>query len=246
MTPDDKQYDKIGPKELTVVQDRKGVKASVDSLLLADFCRVEMGWRIADLGCGNGLVAMTLAADHVHCVVVGVEIQRRLLAHAAEGARLNTLPNIRFIRGDLRSFPWGRDCCRFDLVAANPPYRKIGTGRISPDPTRAAARHELLGNAHDFAEAASALLRPGGRSSWIYLHEREDDLLRAIRENRMEPVRMRRVYSREGVSPSLVLVEAVKDPASVEKPMEEPALVLYRGTKGRDYTEEARRILYGS
>lgn len=245
MSPNEKQYDEIGGRSLVVVQDQKGVKASVDSLLLADFCRVETGWRIADLGCGNGLVGMILAAENVHCMVVGVEIQRRLLAHAAEGARLNTLPNIRFVRGDLKSFPWGRDCCRFDLVAANPPYHKIGTGRISPDPTRAAARHELLGNAHDFAEASSALLRPGGRSSWIYLHEREDDLLRAIRDNRMEPVRMRRVYSRKGVSPSLVLVEAVKDSASVEKPVEEPALVLYRGTGERDYTDEARRILYG-
>ena len=111
MSPDDKQYDKIGPRGLTIVQDRKGVKASVDSLLLADFCRVEMGWRIADLGCGNGLVGMTFAADNVQCAVVGVEIQRILISHAAEGASLNGLNNISFIRGDLRSFPWGRDCC---------------------------------------------------------------------------------------------------------------------------------------
>ena len=64
---------------------------------------------------------------------------------------MNSLSNISFVLGDLRSFPWGRDCCRFDLVAANPPYRQVGTGRISPDPARAAARHELLGTAHEWA-----------------------------------------------------------------------------------------------
>lgn len=245
MNPNEKQYDKIGPQELVIVQDRKGVKASVDSLLLADFCRILPGWKIADLGCGNGLVGMTLAADNAQCTVVGVEIQRTLISHAAEGAQLNNLPNISFVCGDLRTFPWRKDCGRFDLVAANPPYRQVGTGRISTDPARAIARHELLGNAHDFAQAASALLRMGGRSSWIYLIERLDDLLAAIRSNQMEPERLRKVCSREDDTPSLVLVEAVKGAGSRGGFTEEPTLVLYRGAEGRDYTDEARRILYG-
>jgi len=246
MNSNDKQYDRIGPQGLTIVQDRKGVKASVDALLLADFCRVEPGWRIADLGCGNGLVGMMLGADCARCFVMGVEVQRRLISHAAEGARLNELQNMAFVCGDLRAFPWEQNCGRFDLVAANPPYRRVGTGRISPDAARAAARHELLGNAHDFARSASALLRSGGRSAWIYLNERLDDLFDAIGDNHMEPVRLRKVHSREDSSPSLVLVEAIKDAALLESLTEEPPLILYRGREGRDYTDEARRILYGS
>jgi tRNA1Val (adenine37-N6)-methyltransferase len=241
-----KTIDEIGGRGLVVVQSVKGVKVSVDSLLLADFCRVEPGWKVADLGCGNGLVGMTLAADNMECTVLGVEIQRTLISHAAEGAQLNNLSNISFICGDLRSFPWRKDCERFDLVVANPPYRQVGTGRISPDPARAIARHELLGNAHDFAQAASTLLRSGGRSSWIYLNERLEDLLEAILDNQMEPVRLRKVCSREDDTPSLVLVEAIKGAGSRGNLTEEPTLVLYRGTEGRDYTDEARRILYGS
>jgi tRNA1Val (adenine37-N6)-methyltransferase len=129
-------------------------------------------------------------------------------------------------------------------VVANPPYRKVGTGRISPDPVRAAARHELHGDVNDFARAGAALLRDGGAFTWIYLAERIDDLTAAVETAGMEPFRTRFVVSREGKEPSLVLLEAIKGGGVGMSLVEEP-LILYRGSGERDYTEEARRIIYG-
>ena len=239
-----KSIDIIGGKGLKIIQDTRGVKASVDGLLLARFVTPEPGWRVADLGCGNGLLGLIMASDQPDCSVLGVEIQETLLKDAAESAAINDLANIRFLRADLRAFPWPGDLGRFDMVAANPPYRRVGSGRISPDPVRAAARHELAGGVEDFALAASAMLRDGGCAVWVFLAERYGDLQDAVRRVDLEPVRTRFVISREGDEPSLVLLESIRG-GGVGASWEEPPLILYRGSTGRDYTDEARELLYG-
>lgn len=235
-------YDQIGPIKL--VQSASGVKASVDGILLARFLKPSPEWRVADLGCGNGLVGLLLARENPHCSLVGVEIQSELISQARESALINDLDNIRFIRADLRNYPWADTLERFDMVLANPPYRKVGTGRISPDPSRAAARHEIHGDVSDFARAAAALLRDGGASTWIYLSERYDDLVSAVTEAGLTSVRFRHVMSRAGEEPSLVLLEALKG-EGIGTEYEEERLVLYEKEGERNYTEEARNILYG-
>lgn len=238
----DQQFDFIN--DLKLVQSERGVKASIDGLLLARFLRPAPDWYVADLGCGNGFVGLLLAREDPSCHILGVEIQESLVRQAAGNAGINDLGNARFLRADLRNYPWREDLDRFDLVVANPPYRKVGTGRISPDPVRAVARHELHGDVNDFARAAAALLRDGGASTWIYLAERFDDLTAAVETAGMEPFRTRFVVSREGEDPSLVLLEAIKGGGVGMSFVEEP-LILYRGSGGRDYTDEAREIIYG-
>lgn len=235
-------YDQIGPVKL--VQSASGVKASVDSLLLARFLKPAPEWRVADLGCGNGLVGLLLARENPYCRLLGIEIQAELIRQASESAVINGLPNIQFLQADLRQYPWPRLLERFDLVLANPPYRKIGSGRISPDPTRAAARHEIYGDVSDFARCAASLLRDGGASTFIYLAERYSDLERAAMAAGLTPVRRRLVISREGGEPALVLLEALKG-EGIGAVYEEEPLVLYREGEGRDYTDEAREIIYG-
>ncbi|MCJ7500983.1 methyltransferase, partial [bacterium] len=158
--------------DLKLIQSSTGVKASIDGLLLARFIKPSPERRVADLGCGNGLVALLLAKENPYCRLLGVEIQSELIGQARQSARINSLDNIQFVQADLRSHPWKGTLERFDMVLANPPYRKVGTGRISPDPSRAAARHEIHGGVSDFARSASALLRDGGSSTWIYLAQR--------------------------------------------------------------------------
>lgn len=229
---------------IKLLQPPKGAKASVDGLLLARFLRPVPDWYVADLGCGNGFVGLLLAKENPFCHILGIELQTGLVRQAAENQRLNGLGNIRFIQADLRDYPWPEESDRFDMVVANPPYRELGKGRISPDPARAAARHELHGGVKEFAVAASTLLRDGGTSTWIYLAERIDDLLEAVNSANMEPFRTRFVVSRQGEEPSLVLLEAIKG-GGVGMAFTEEPLVLYSCADGRDYTEEAREIIFG-
>lgn len=236
------RLDTIGP--ISLAQGRRGVKASVDGILLARFLPPLPGWRVADLGCGNGFVGLLMASAQPLCRVTGIEIQDPLLGQAVRNARLSHLSNVFFIRADVKHPPWRDDANSFDLAVANPPYRKVGTGRLSPDPVRAVARHELLGDAADFARAAAALLREGGRAGWVYLAEREGDLFQSVMAAGLNPVRRRHVFSREGEPPSLVLLESIKG-RKAPGLVEEQPLILYEPGKGRNYTGEAREIIYG-
>jgi tRNA1Val (adenine37-N6)-methyltransferase len=189
-------------------------------------------------------VGLLLAKENPHCRLLGIEIQSELVGQARQSARINGLGNIHFLQADLRAHPWKDALERFDMVVANPPYRKVGTGRISPDPVRAAARHEIRGDVSDFARSSSSLLRDGGASTWVYHADRFDDLTAAVMAAGMQPVRTRYVLSRAGEEPFLVLLEALKGEGLGIIYEEEP-LVLYRAGNGRDYTDEAREMIYG-
>jgi len=240
----EKVIDEVAGRGLFVVQSPSGVKATVDGILLARFVKPLAGWRVADLGCGNGLVGLVIACDNPGCRVLGIEIQKELVHQAAEGAVLSRLPNVAFLCADLKNPSWKETPGICDLVVANPPYYKLGSGRLSPDPARAGARHEVFGTVEDFTRAASCLLKDGGRSAWIYLPERLDDLMEAVKERGMEPARLRRVYSRRDEPPAFILMEAINGSAVTEL-IEEPPLMLYREGKDRSYTDEAKFILYG-
>lgn len=243
MSNREKVVDEIAGSGLFIVQSPTGVKASVDGILLARFAGPLPGWKVADLGCGNGLVGLVIAHDNPQCSVLGIEIQKELVHQASEGAGLSGLPNVDFLCADLKIPSWKQTPGIYDLVVANPPYYKLGSGRLSPDPARAGARHEIFGTVVDFARAASSLLKDGGSSTWIYMPERLDDLVDAVKRNGMEPSKLRSVYSRSGDPPVFVLLEAVKGGKRIEL-VEDPSLVLYEKGGDRNYTEEAKSILY--
>jgi SAM-dependent methyltransferase len=57
--------------------------------------------RLLDAGCGDGLVALTLARRHPDWTVLGVDLRERLLDGARARAAARGLTNVRFARADL-------------------------------------------------------------------------------------------------------------------------------------------------
>jgi len=77
--------------------------------------------RIADLGCGSGILAVTLACEIPGSRLVASDASFASLALARENARrLAVAERIRLVAGDWLA-PVG-DRAHFDLVVANPPY----------------------------------------------------------------------------------------------------------------------------
>jgi len=75
---------------------------------------------IADIGCGSGALAVTLACELPTARVIAVDISSGALEVAKENADLNGVPNrIDFRLGDLLA-PLGSDQC--DVIVCNPPY----------------------------------------------------------------------------------------------------------------------------
>jgi tRNA1Val (adenine37-N6)-methyltransferase len=236
----DETLDELRLGDLKIIQKVGGYRFSLDPVLLCAFACVKEGDRVADLGTGSGVIPLIMAVRTSAKRIVGFEVQ----AGPAERARRSVLINglegkVEIVQGDIRALQEIGSPQAFEVVLANPPYRRQGAGRQAPVPERAAARHELAGGIVDFLRAASFLLRQGGRFYVVYLAERMGELLATMRQERLEPKRLRCVHSRIGKGARMVLVEGRKDGG--EGLVEEPPLFIY---DGNSYTEEVL-AMYG-
>ncbi len=232
---------KIRNFEVKVFQSKSGYRFSLDALLLADFPALKSCKSILELGAGSGVVSLLLALKYPTARVTGVEIQESLYRRAARNAEINALSDrVNFIHADLREIPEMFPAGSFELCVMNPPFRKPGTGRISPGDERAAARHELRGGIEEAIRTARVMLKNRGRLCVVYHPERLSELITLMKSHSLEPKRLRFVHSHTKDEARMVLVEAVKDGAPGMKTL--PPLFVYE--KEREYTAEMREF-YG-
>lgn len=194
---------------LRVIQSRDGYRFSIDAVLLSEFVTIRDGDLMIDLGTGCGIIPLILQVTRPVTYSVGIEIQEELASQAIRNARLNGLQErIGVVRGDIRRPPFAANTA--DLVICNPPYRRVRSGRINPDPRRAVARHELLVSIDDILRAAVYLLKKKGRLTLIYPAARLADVLVRLRQGRLEPKRVQLIYPALDASAKLALIEAVR------------------------------------
>lgn len=199
-----------------LAQPARGFRFAVDALLLADFAGLRGVARVADLGCGCGVVglALLLRAPDGPVKLTGLDNNPEMLACASENAaRLGLGPRCRAMLADVATVRGHPELApeSVDLVVCNPPYRQPGTGRRCPDPGRDAARFEAGATTADFARAAAYLLKNRRRACFIGLAERLDALLADLAAARLAPKRLRLVHPRAGAPARLVLAEAMKN-----------------------------------
>ena len=239
-TPHEETLDTLFQGKLKIIQRKRGYRFSIDALLLAHFVKIHGSEKIIDLGTGNGVIPLILAWLHPSVRVFGLELQEEMVERALRGVNLNRLEErVKIIQGDVCSVNEIFSPESFDAVVCNPPYRGPASGRINPDPERRVARHEIKARLLNFLRTGSYLLRRGGRMALVYPATRTVDLLQTMRQEGLEPKRLRLVYSFEETAATLALAEGVKGGGCELKVM--PPLVVY--TKDRKYTPEMRAIL---
>lgn len=96
-----------------------------DTLLLANNLTARKDDKILEIGVGSGYVS--LMASRNAKIVVGTDLNIHAAKLAKLNAKLNNIPNVDFVFGDLFG-PIGE---RFDLIVINPPYLPE-TGGIEP------------------------------------------------------------------------------------------------------------------
>ena len=197
---------------LRVAQPKAGYRFSIDAVLLAAFMSVRAGDRVVDLGTGCGIIALLISHRYAPKMVYGVEIQPELARLARRNVRQNGMDQkIRILEGDMTSPGLLQAIQAVDAVVCNPPYRRVGSGRINPDDQRAGARHEIHITLAGLLQTAHRLLRTAGRLFLIYPASRIADLIAEMRAHGIEPKQLRCVHSRCGDPARLVLVAGVRN-----------------------------------
>ena len=163
-----------------------------------------------------------------------------MVHRALRSVAINDLTErVEILQGDVCSVERQYAPGEYDMVVSNPPYRKLNSGRVNPDPERYIARHEVKASLADFLRAGAHLLRSGGKIALVYPATRANDLLVGMRNEDMEPKRVRFVHSFAGGPATLILAEGIKGARSDLKVM--APLVVY--SKGKQYTGEVKGML---
>jgi tRNA1(Val) A37 N6-methylase TrmN6 len=238
----DETLDALFDGKLKLLQGRDGYRFSLDPLLLAYFMTCRRGDKIADLGSGNGVIALILAYLYSSLSITGMEIQLGMVDRAGRNVQMNGLAKrVTINHVDIRAIEEALSPESFAAVVCNPPYRRTGSGRISLNAERKIARHEIAAGLADFLRAGAYLLPIKGRIALVYPALRTVDLLQSMDRENLEPKRLRMIHAFAGAKASLVLVEGVKGGKSGIEVL--PPLIVYQN--GRQYTTEVEVMLTG-
>ncbi len=244
-------FDKTNLSEFSLEELGNGYKVCVsrehrfgtDAFLLADFAAPRRKDKVCDLCSGNGIVALLMARNFHPAAVYAVELQKKAYiqlerskeASLADGADAG---GIIPVLADVKDWRCGEP---LDLITCNPPYKIDNTGFKNADSAVSIARHEIMCTIYDVCAAAKRSLRYGGRLCVCNRPERLADVICAMRENKIEPKRLRPVQKDRDSDPWLILVEGRLGGSKYLK-MEKPLYI--KGKNGEPYSPEMKRI-YG-
>ena len=203
--------DELRSFDLRLIQPRLGYRFSLDPLLLCEFADIKDGERGVDLGTGCGVIPLALARSAAAVHFVGVEHQQVMVGIAERNVQLNGLGElVTVLEEDVVHLRAHFHVSSFDLVTANPPYRKRGTGRISPRAGRDLARHESTAGLADFLAAAKYLVKPTGRICFISHPSRLAEFFALATELKLAPLRLRMVHGHGEADARMFMIELAK------------------------------------
>jgi len=219
-----------------IIQSRSGFRYSLDAVLLAYLASSFSGQLALELGIGNGAASLLLARRRQDLRIVGIEMQECLASQARRSVMLNGLEGrIGVLVADWRNVPFLLPPSSFDLVFANPPFRSVGSGKMSPRREVALAKHSPHGGLEDLVRASSGVLKAEGTLALIYHASSLVPLMVALRQANLESKSLRLVHSFSGSEAEFALVGARKEGKAALRVL--PPLILYSGKRNRPSPE---------
>lgn len=241
---DDERLDfLVSDESMRIIQSPTIFSYSLDALLLADFAYVPIKkGKLLDLCTGNGIIPLLLS-KRTRGNLYGLEIQERLANMATRSVSMNNLSEqIKIIEGDLKESQRELQQSNFDVVTCNPPYFKTpNDNEKNKNEHLTIARHEVCCSLEDVIKACKLYVKPGGKVALVHRPGRLVDLITLMREYKIEPKRLKFIYSKPGRQAIMILIEGVRDGKADLNIL--PPLYLYNDDD--TYTEETKRIIYG-
>lgn len=243
MLKENERIDDLQINNFKIIQRTDGFCFGIDSVLLSDFAKkIKKNSKVLDLGTGTGIIGVLLCAKTGLGKITGVEIQEEIVDMAQRTIALNGLED-RFdiVNENIKNLEKKLPLDYYDAIVTNPPYKQANSGLKNENKIKLISRHEITANLSDFIKVSFKLLKDKGTFYMVHRPERLVDIMCEMRKNKLEPKRVRFVYSNKTSEPKLILVEGVKNGKAflkVEKP-------LYIYNEDGKYTDEILKI-YGN
>ena len=237
---DDEVIEDLQFKNLKIIQNKKGFCFGIDSVLLSDFAKeIKDNSTVIDLGTGTGIISTLLCGKTKLKKIIGVEIQEEVYKMAKKSIKLNKLENkFEIINENILNLNNIFEKNSIDAIVTNPPYKKKNTGVINEDEKKLISRHEITADLEDFIRVSKELLKDKGEFYMVHRPERLVDIFNLMRKYKIEPKKMRMVYSNKDKKSKLVLIKGIKN----AKPFLKLENNLYIYDENGEYTEEIKKI----
>lgn len=227
-------------EDLKIVQNTDWFKFSLDSVLLADFVKIENpNIKMIDFCTGNAPIPLLLSRK-ISNTILAVELQKSIFDLAVKSVKINNLENkIQIINKDVKDIINDFESDTFDLITCNPPYFKVfDKSLFTKNDIKSIARHEIEIKLYDIFKIAKKLLKNKGRISIVHRADRLIEIIESMKKNNIEPKRMRFVYPKYHSSSNIILIEGVKNGNSGIKI--EPPLFVHN--QNGNYLEEVKKM----
>ena len=204
--------DLLNYKNLKIVQNTDWFSFSLDSVLLADFVNLNKRTKMIDFCTGNAPIPLFLSTKTDN-KILGVEIQKEIYDLAVKTVKINNLENqIEILNCDVKSLSDMYETDSFDLITCNPPYFKyIESNAINDNKIKSIARHEITLNLGDIFKVSRKLLKNNGKIALVHRTDRVIDIITAMKENNIEPKRIKFIYPFSDSNSNIVLIEGSKN-----------------------------------
>ena len=208
--------------ELKIYQDKDYFKFSIDSVLLAEFVKINYRCKnIMDFCTGNAPIPMILSTKFDKNIY-GVEIQKEIYELGIKSIELNNINNIKLINDDVKNLINKFDL-KFDIITCNPPYFKVDNNSIiNENYTKAVARHELCITLEDIISISSKIIKSSGSLYLVHRCDRFVEILELLKKYKFGLRRLQFVYDNLNSNSCFLLIEAkyeCKDDLKVLKPL---------------------------
>lgn len=203
----------LGYKDMYIYQDTDGFNFSLDSILLPHFVTINKNVsKILDIGCGNAPIPLILSTK-TNAKITGVEVQKEIAELAKKSVDINNLSNqIEIINDDINKFALKTESDTYDIITCNPPFFKVQKdSKLNKNDAKTIARHEIKLNLNDLFKVARKLLKNNGTIAIVHRPERLVDIICSMRENNIEPKKIRFVYPKNGTEANILLIEGRKN-----------------------------------
>jgi len=224
-------------KNQIIIQNYSDYRYSIEPFLLADFSILRPGQEVLDIGTGCGVIPLLMITREPKLNITGIEIQGSAVTIAKKNVA-NNKKAIKIFDGDFLDNKLIFSKKQFDLIISNPPYRKIKSGRLNQNKSKAVARHELKLNLQNMLRKAKSLLKKGGHIALTYPPTRLQETLRELEDQKLFPNRIRFIHGKKKSNAKIFLIEARKGQKSdliVDSP-------LYVYNNDGSYTKEMQDI----
>lgn len=234
------RIDDLEYKGLKIIQNEDGFCFGIDSVLLSDFAKeLKKDAIVSDLGTGTGIISILLSEKSKLKKIYGIEIQEDVANMARKSVKLNNLEEkIEIINEDIKNIRKLFEDCFFDCIVTNPPYKKEGTGLKNENVSKVISRHEVKCTLEDVIKESFYVLKDKGEFYMVHRPDRLVDIVHTMRKNKIEPKKIRLVYSNEKGKAVLVLVKGIKN-AKPELLIDSP---LYIYDNDGKYSDEILKI----